>query len=39
MKSYEEIRKEAREIAKEIEQLRKLPNFYSEINRFIRAVS
>jgi len=39
IKSYKEIRKEAREIAREIEELKRLPNFYDEINRFIRAVS
>jgi len=39
IKSYLEIRKQAREIAKEIEELKRLPNFYSEINKFIKAVS
>ena len=31
--------KTIREIAKEIEALKRLPNFYSEINKFIKAVS
>ena len=39
IKSYKDIKREAKEIAKEIEELKKLPNFYEEINRFIRAVS
>jgi len=39
IKSYREIRKEAREIAREIIELRKRPDFDKIINKGLKALS